>query len=199
MITVCAEDLAANIAQDCANPIVAGFTGRGVLIDATLIGAASVNGTNPRKIESFGLQASDKVCAIDDIYETPFEGTQLALNTDSGLKSFQKTLGVHVPVRGADASKNIIEPLLKSRSGFVAVLERKDRVGDGSYVVYGFKSALKGTDVTQDETANGSAFMVTLQCDEQWAELTLAPTPGTGETDYTAAKAAFEALWAKSL
>lgn len=196
-LQTCAAAIAANIAQDCNSPIVAGYTGRGVLIPAGLI-SATQNSSNRRKVEDFGLDSSAKVCAIDDLFEVPFEGTNLASGSDNGFAQFTKTVGVHIPVRGADASLQIIEPLLRSREGFVAVLERKDKVGDGSYVVIGLQSALRANadGISQDETANGGAFMATLSCVEPWAELTLCPTPGSDQTQYEASKAAFEELYA---
>lgn len=195
-LVTCAAEIAANIAQDCNNPIVSGFTGRGVLIPADKV-ALTKDASNPRKIEAISLVGTGtKLCAIDDIFETPFDGTNVASASNNGLVNFNKNVGVHIPLRGAAASKDIVEPLLRSRVGFVAVLERKDKIGDGSYVVIGAQSALKANadGITQDEAANGGAWMATLSCSEPWAESTLAPTPEDDETAYEAAKAAFETL-----
>ena len=43
--TSCAADIADNIAQDCASPIVPGYTGRGILINLSDAPTFTVSGT----------------------------------------------------------------------------------------------------------------------------------------------------------
>ena len=103
-------------------------------------------------------------------------------------------MSVRIPMRGAGNSKDIVEPITKSGQGFIVILERRDKVGDGSFLVVGALQPLRANvdGITQSETENGGAVMATMSCVEQWFECTFF------HTDYETTKADFEALLAKS-
>lgn len=192
----CAAKIAANIQQDCNKPLVGGYTGRAVIMSANDFERAEVvrSADNPRKILSIVLPPDGSVMAytIDNIFSAPFSGSTTAGNTDNGRNGYLKTLSVRVPMRGADVSMKVIEPLVKSADGFVAIFEKRDKVGDGSYEVIGYQNALRGdiAGVTRDESANGGDWIVPLTTIEKWAEVTLV---GAAET-YESAKKEFEGL-----
>jgi hypothetical protein len=73
------------------------------------------------------------------------------------------------------------------------ILEKRDKVGDGSFEVIGYQNALRGdiAGVTRDESANGGDWIVPLTTVEKWAEVTLV---GSAET-YESAKKEFEGLF----
>ena len=193
----CAAKIAANIQQDCNKPLVGGYTGRAVIMSAKDFERAEVvrSATNPRKILSIVLPPDGSVMAytIDNVFSAPFTGSTTAGNNENGRNGYLKTVSVRVPMRGADTSMKVIEPLVKDPNGFVMILEKRDKVGDGSYEVIGYQNALRGdiAGVTRDESANGGDWLVNLTTIEKWAEVTL-----VGSADnYETAKKEFEGLF----
>ena len=195
--TSCAAKIAANIQQDCNRPLVGGYTGRAVIMSAKDFERAEVvrSATNQRKILSIVLPPDGSVMAytIDNVFSAPFTGSTTAGNNENGRNGYLKTVSVRVPMRGADTSMKVIEPLVKDPNGFVMILEKRDKVGDGSYEVIGYQNALRGdiAGVTRDESANGGDWIVPLNTVEKWAEVTLV---GADET-YESAKKEFEGLF----
>lgn len=193
----CAAKIAASIQQDCNKPLVGGYTGRAVIMSAIDFERAEVvrSATNPREILSIVLPPDGSVMAytIDNVFAAPFTGSTTAGNSENGRNGYLKTLSVRVPMRGADVSKDVIEPLVKDPNGFVVIAEKRDKVGDGSYEVIGYQNALRGdiAGVTRDESANGGDWIVPLTTIEKWAEVTLV---GAAET-YESAKKEFDGLF----
>lgn len=193
--TSCAATFAANIAKDCATPLTGGYTGRGVLIDLADVTAITRDGSNPRIITAITMKAGSYCCVIDNSFgPQPLTGSQTQSNTDDGMMKFLKTLTAMVPRRGADASKDIVEPTFQSPLGYLAVLEKRDRSGDGSFEVLGSEQGLKATadGIVRNEYENGGATMVTMTCNETNFENVLF------DTDYATSLTAFEALITKS-
>ena len=190
----CVSTIAGNIGLDCEHPIEGGYTGRGVLIPMENNPVLTRDAENPRIIKSVTLAENAKVCVVDNAGAAPFDGSSTTGNNDSGFPKFTKAMALRILARGAGASKDVIEPLVKSGRGFIGIFEKVDQVGDGSFEVIGAQSPLKCADpatFTRSETANGGAWSGTLQCSEHWAELVLF------DTDYETSLAAFEALLAK--
>lgn len=192
--TSCAASIAANISRDCAHPLVGGYTGRGVLIAWKDAPTFTQDASNARIIESITLGSGVKVAVIDNVWANAFDGSNKASNGDNGIVNFTKQFAFRVPLRGAATAQDIIEPLANAPLGYIAVLEKNDKVGDGSYEVVGFEQGLKATadGLTQSESENGGAWSVTMQCTENFAEYVLF------DTNYTTTKAAFEALIANA-
>ena len=190
----CVSTIAGNIGLDCEHPIEGGYTGRGVLIPMESNPVLTRDAQNPRIIKSITLAENEKVCVVDNAGAAPFDGSSTTGNNDAGYPKFTKAMALRILARGAAASKDVIEPLVKSGRGFIGIFEKVDQVGDGSFEVIGAQSPLKCADpatFTRSETANGGAWSGTLQCSEHWAELVLF------DTDYETSLAAFEALLAK--
>ena len=195
--TSCAAKIAASIQQDCNKPLAGGYTGRAVIMSVLDFERAEVvrSATNPRKILSIVLPPDGSVMAytVDNVFSAPFTGSTTAGNNENGRNGYLKTVNVRVPMRGADTSMKVIEPLVKDPNGFVMMLEKRDKVGDGSYEIIGYQNALRGdiAGVTRDESANGGDWIVPLTTVEKWAEVTLV---GAAET-YESAKKEFEGLF----
>lgn len=191
----CVTDIAGNIGLNCTNPLEGGYTGRGVLIPMSAVPTFTRDASNPRIVSAIALAAGAKVCAVENVGSAPLDGSSTTGNGDAGYPKFTKAIALRIPERGAELSKDVIEPLVNSPRGFVGVFEKVDRVGDGSFEVIGVQSPLKVVDpatVTRSETANGGAWSVTLQASEAYAECVLF------DTDYATSLAAFEALLAKA-
>ena len=193
--TSCAASLAANIAKDCATPIVGGFTGRGVLIDIADLSAVTQDGSNPRIITAITLGTGKKLSVVDNAFsQQPFNGSGSQSNTDDGMMKHRKTLVLTIPKRGAKASKEIVEPTYQSPLGYIAVLEKKDRNGDGSFEVVGFEQGLQANadGIVRNEYENGGCTIVTMSTNEVNYEYSFF------DTDYATTLAAFEALLTKA-
>ncbi len=192
--TPCTSAVAASIVKNCTHPIVGGYTGRGILVPLDKAPTFSVSAANPRTITAIGLSGNDKFIAIDNVFTDPFAGTTKASNGESGSIKHTKTFAFRIPKRGSDISRDIVEALEQSPLGFVAVLEKKDRVGNGSFEVIGYQDALKvnADGVTQDETANDGATNVVMSCSEHFFEVVLF------DTSYVVTLSAFENMLANS-
>lgn len=190
----CAGNLAANIAKDCAHPMVGGYTGRGLLIPLTNTLTFAVDGTNPRIITGITMAVGDKLAVIDNVWPSAFNESNTQSNADNGRFVYNKTFAFRIPLRGAGVSKNLVEPLAEAPLGYLAVLEKKDRVGDGSYEIVGYGQGLtvNPDGIMRNENENGGDIVVTMSCEEQYFETTFF------DTNYATTKAAFEALMASA-
>lgn len=192
----CVGNIAGNIGLNCDSPIEGGYTGRGVYIPMEAVPVLTKDATNPRIVKDIAIAEGAKVVEIDNEGVAPFDGSTTTGNNDAGYFRFGKTLVVKMPQRGAAFSKNVLEPLVMSGRGGILVLEKSDRVGDGSFEIIGSQSPAKVTDpstVTRTETASGAAgWQATLQSNERFGEVVLF------DTDYATSLAKFEALLAKA-
>lgn len=187
----CIGEISANIGLDCQAPLVGGYTGRAVLIPWGNNPQVVQNAQNPRIIEAVTLAEGAKVCKVDNVGTTPFDGSNTASNGENGYIQFTKTFALRVLARGGKSSLDVIEPLVKSAQGFLAILEKQDKTGDGSFEVVGLLSPLKATadGTTRTESENGGAWNVTMSCTEAWADVALF------KTDFATTKALFDALY----
>ena len=190
----CAATMADNIAKDCAAPLAGGYTGRGVLIDLADAPTLTRDGSNPRIITAITLGVGKSLAVIDNAFTPqPLNGSNSKSNTDDGMMKHRKTLVLTIPKRGAAASKEIVEPTYQSPLGYLAVLEKKDRNGDGSFEVVGAEQGLvaNADGIVRNEYENGGCTIVTMSTNEVNFENVLFAT------DYETTLAAFEALLAK--
>jgi hypothetical protein len=190
----CAATMADNIAKDCAAPLAGGYTGRGVLIDLADAPTLTRDGSNPRIITAITLGVGKSLAVIDNAFTPqPLNGSNSQSNTDDGMLKHRKTLVLTIPKRGAAASKEIVEPTYQSPLGYLAVLEKKDRNGDGSFEVVGAEQGLvaNADGIVRNEYENGGCTIVTMSTNEVNFENVFFAT------DYETTLAAFEALLAK--
>lgn len=193
--TSCASYIADNIARDCSKPLSGGYTGRGVLIDLSKNPTITQSGTNPRIITAISLGTGIKCAVVDNTFgPQPFTGTNIQSNTDDGTLKYRKTVTIQIPLRGAEASKEIVEPLSQNPQGYLLILEKKDRNGDGSFEVVGFEQGLQANadGITRNEYENGGCTVATMSCNETWYETVLF------DTDYATTLTAFNALVASA-
>lgn len=190
----CLGKIAASIALECATPIEGGYTGRSVLIPYEINPTLTKDTQNPRILKAVTIPEDEKVVAVENLGTQPFSGSTTTGNADSGRPRYTKSQAILVPMRGADTSKDVIEPMVSNTQGFLLINEMTDKRGLGSYEVKGLQSPMKvdPTSVSKDEYANGAATAMTLQCVEDWEECNFFVT------DYATTKAAFEALLANA-
>ena len=189
----CAATISDNIAKDCDKPLVPGYTGRGVLIDLSGNPTITQSGTNPRTITAVALGVGVKCAVIDNSFGgQPLNGTNVQSNTDDGMMKYRKTVVVQIPQRGSEISKAVVEPMSQNPLGYMAILEKKDRSGNGSFEVVGFEQGLTANEdgITRNEYENGGCTVATLSCNESMYEYAFF------DTDYATTLAAFETLLA---
>lgn len=187
--TSCAADIAANIQENCSSPLVGGYTGRGFLIPLSYNPTFTYDAQNPRIITAITLQAGQKVCVIDNAsMVTPLENSARQSDAEQGLRRYAKTVSFIIPKRGAGVAKDITEPLVDSAEGYVAVLEKKDRSGDGSFEMVGTMQGLKvnADGVAQSEFEREGGTLITMSCREAYSEVVLF------DTDYATTKSYFD-------
>lgn len=192
--TSCAGKIASSIQKNCNSPIVAGYTGRGVLVDLSDTVTWTVDASNPRIISQVALGTGEKFAVIDNVWTDAYNGSATASSADSGRAEYTKTFAFRIPMRGAGVSKDFVEPLVDAPLGYAVILEKMDQVGDGSYEIVGYKRGLKvnADGVTRNEYENGGDIVVTMSTVEPWFEVTYF------DTDYTTTKTKFEALLANT-
>lgn len=204
-ITSCLSAVAKSIAPNCNHPIVGGYTGRAILIPVNNPNTTiTQQAANPRIVTDItntdGTTPLANIIAVENLYITPFEGSNKASNGDNGTIAYTKTINVHVPQRGAGISKDVIEPLSKNPVGYIAVVEKKDKVGDGSFEVIGLLQGLKvnADGIAQDEATSNGDTIVTMSCVEQWYECTYCKftSDTTPVPSYALSLAGFETLYA---
>ena len=185
--TPCAAILAANIAQDCSNPPRPGFTGEGVLIDLGAVTPTVVlDSTNVRILKSVTIGANDHCCVVDNVWNNPFADSSRALNVENGRPVYDLTLSLRIPLRSADASEAIVEPLAKSH--FLGIFPTIDN----KFLVYGYYGKFQATEQTQNEGENGGDVVASMTSQEPYFCCELF------DTDYATTKAMYDALVAKA-
>lgn len=182
----CSSALAGNLASDCDNPRIAGYEQIGVIFNRADVDWANlaVSASNPRIIEAIAAATGKKPFALYNNKNNPlpFDGTNTTYNSDTD--QYDKTLQFYFEGIGGGVSANVVEPLKGGE--YIAILQRKDHRGDGSFQVFGFQSGLKANAQVQDETTG--YWLMTMACSEPSAEVSFF------DTDYATTKAAFDAL-----
>lgn len=189
----CVGNIAGNIGLDCNSPISGGYTGRGVYIPMEAAPVLTKDASNPRIVTAVALATGAKVAKIDNEGATPFTGSTTTGTEENGRPQFVKTAQIMMPERGAAFAKDVAEPLVKNGRGGILILEKDDRVGDGSFEMIGTQQAAKVVDpstVVRNEYENGGAWTATLQATEDYMEVSFF------DTDYETTLAKFEALLA---
>lgn len=190
-LVLCTPTVTANIVEDCDNLPKAGLKSLGLLFNKSEIpeSAYTRDANNKRKIT--GITLPEGVVPIAVFNPKAFEGSGSELSTESAYNTYTKNVMVSIPNIGADASKNIIEPLTKNNDGFVLILQRMSEVADGGFIIIGSETGAKATAAPQsltDPVNNGMVEVTLTETGAQYAEVCL-----TGAT-YAAALATWNAL-----
>lgn len=184
--TPCLGVITANIDEDCDNPRVIGYEDTAIIINRSELDWTGVtyNASNPRIVEAIALASGKKPYAIYNprLADASFNGTQTALNADT--RHYTKALQFYYKGIGAEAAENVVEPLAKGE--FVAILQRKDHSGHGSFQIFGLQNGIYATEQVQNEATG--YWLMTMGIDEPFAETEWF------KTDYTTTKALFDAL-----
>jgi hypothetical protein len=152
-----------SIKQDCEKPIVFGYLDTALFFNFSDVNFAA-NAINYRQKTAVTIKTGAKPFAIYNPANIPFQGVQEEAVFDGIRPAYNKTVTFTVPMRGANASKDVIEPILKNREGFVVILACKDKVGDGSFPIIGSESGAVCTVQTRNNSdkAQGGEWQITL-------------------------------------
>lgn len=182
--TPCTKSVTKNIAPDCANPRIKGWERTGVGMKRNEIDFAGA--TIAAEGVSFSMLATKKTFAIYNKKQNPlpFNGTQVAANIDA--EGWDKKIQFYYEGMGADA--NAVMSALMAEE-FVIILERKDKTGTGSYVLFGYEVGLTLESAVCDEETG--YWIVTMKTTEHDAEMNFG-----SDTNYVLNKPLFDALLA---
>ena len=188
----CSSEIKKSIMQDCQKPIIHGWEDTILFFNFKDV-LFVPNATNYRLKTAIELRQGAKPFAVYNPANIPFEGVQEEAVFDGTRPAYNKTLTFTIPMRGGDTSRDVVEPLLKNREGFVAILAAKDKVGDGSFPIIGSESGAVCT-VQSRQNANvaqGGEWQITLVEESvPTAEICLF------DTDYTTSRAEFDRVLA---
>lgn len=201
----CTGLVAASAVPDCENPYIKGYTGRALLLQwdesekwLSHFTFGSIN--NTLSVENIDTITA-KVIAIENLFADPttrFADAQTASNAEDGVMQFTKTFGFKTMRRGGKFSKEFVDAIAGSTFGFMAIVEKEDKAGDGSYEVVGWNKGLKvNADGVSRQEASAAGTTITMSTVEPLFEIALAD--GDGETEFSLVRAAFEALWEKAV
>jgi hypothetical protein len=184
--TPCLGVISANIDEDCDNPRVIGYEDTAIIINRSDIDwtAITFDSSNRRIVNDIQLLSGKKPYVIYNprLSNPSFNGTQTALNPDTG--HYTKTMQFFYKGIGGEAAATVVEPLAKGE--YVAILQRKDHSGHGSFQIFGLQNGIYATEQVQDETTG--YWLMTMAIDEPFAETELF------KTDYAGSKGLFDGL-----
>lgn len=187
----CAGTISAGIQPDCSKPLAGGLTGRALLVPLSPAPTFTVNSTNSLIIEAISMPSGAKMVAVENFGEQPFNGTNSASTADGAVQKHTKTVVFDIPLRGADASKKIVDPLTRLARGFLVIYERRD----GKYIVVGYENALRvnADGVSMDEYTKDGVTTITASCTQYNYEYELY------DTNAATTQALFEAYLAATV
>lgn len=164
----CYGEISKNIQMDCKSPMVAGYTGRGLLFPIKSVVFMPLATENTRNLFSMNPKVGEVFYAIDNVFVDPYTGSSKQSTGESGRVMFQKTVQIRIPMRGGVISNKIVEAMHNSADGYVLVLEKKNKEDFGYLEAIGIEVPVKPTadGTTQNEYENGGDIVMVLQTTE---------------------------------
>lgn len=198
MASTCDYLIKQDIMPSCSDPIVGGLEQRGIIINRGDIdfGTTTFNATRSNVIETLALKSTKKAYQVVMYGNTPFTGTNTALEVGTYRNSFTNTVSLVVLDNGPDVCANVIDGLANGE--YVVILENKykannkdENKGDAAFQVFGWYQGLKASEITNDKYSEDTdgGWLVNLQ-------ETNAPKSGLFlfKTDYETTLAAIDSL-----
>lgn len=187
-IEICKQEIKKNIDAGCDSGLIKGYESLAFLLTKEEYdkSAKTFDSINPRILQSLTI-ASGKVIGVKNAPENTFDGTTTEYNGDAPYAGkFNKSFAFHVPMMGAGVAKDIIDPLF-SGGAFVAILEKKDKSGDGTFEIIGTHTGLRISAGSRDVVNNGYWEVTLTEENAQFGEVVLF------DTNYTTTKNKFDA------
>lgn len=140
-ITKCNDIVKGNVAVDCTSPWRAGILDVAIAWHFSDI-ELTFSPTNKNMVTGYTPKSGAKPFAIYSRKKIPFADTATAINSETLINTYNKTLPFSVPVGSAKASLEVIDPIVQSTEGFIVFFKTKNKVADGSVVVFGAHTGL---------------------------------------------------------
>lgn len=198
MASTCDYLIKQDIMPSCSDPIVGGLEQRGIIINRGDIdfGTTTFNATRSNVIETLALKSTKKAYQVVMYGNTPFTGTNTALEVGTYRNTFTNTVSLVVLDNGPEVCANVIDGLANGE--YVVILENKykannkdENKGDAAFQVFGWYQGLKASEITNDKYSEDTdgGWLVNLQ-------ETNAPKSGLYlfKTDYETTLAAIDSL-----
>lgn len=188
----CIGKIAQSIGMDCSSPIVGGYTGRAIIFLPEAISYVNYDEDNENIVVGFGL-TSAPLCIDNAMLSTPFEGSTTTGTNENGTPEFVKVFSGRILTRGADVSKNIVEPLAGGE--LIVIAEKQDRIlGNFGYEFIGLRKPLRCVDqstIVRNESENEGSIAFSLQTTEDKFEVNIDVT----KEGYNSAREWFQEVW----
>ena len=168
MANLCESIIAKDIAFSCDELVTKGLESDGIIINRSDIdfSATVFDSANPNIIKTLVLKSGKKGYEVSQAGNTPFTGTQSALEVGTYRNTFTHTVSFVVLANDPDVAHNIIDGL--ANGNFVSILRNKHKGGqdgDGEYQVYGYSQGLTASEITNDKYSEDTdgGWLVNLQ------------------------------------
>lgn len=160
---LCNANINGCIHDDCENPMFSGIEERAFIFNKADIDVLSTDPDNSNIINNITLKSGATGYGIVNARNNPFTGTNTAVEVGDYRNTFTRTVSLFVPMDGAAAIRDIIDPLANGR--FVIVMKNQfvNANGDNEYMIFGQDRGLKISSLTQTKYENNDYWLVELQ------------------------------------
>lgn len=172
MATLCESLIASAIDFNCNDMVTRGLEADGIIINRSDIDFSSTvfDTNNANIIKQLVLKTGKMGYEIQQAGNTPFTGTQTALEVGTYRNTFTNTVSMVVLNNGPEVAKNIIDGL--ANGSFVVILRNKHKTenssgtaGQAEYQVYGYYQGLTANEITNEKYSEDTdgGWLVNLQ------------------------------------
>ena len=148
MANLCESIISKDITFSCDELATKGLESDGIIMNRGDIDFAETvfDTNNPNIIKTIVLKTGKRAYEIVQAGNTPFTGTQSALEVGTYRNTFTHTVSFVVLANDPDTSHQFIDGL--ANGTFVAILRNKHKggnTGDGEYQIYGYNQLSRGS------------------------------------------------------
>ena len=168
MANLCESIISKDIAFSCDELATKGLESDGIIMNRGDIdfSATVFDTSNPNIIKSLVLKTGKRAYEVIQAGNTPFTGTQSALEVGTYRNTFTHTVSFVVLGNDPSVSHDFIDGL--ANGTFVAILRNKHKggvTGDGEYQIYGYSQGLVANEISNDKYSDDTdgGWLVNLQ------------------------------------
>jgi len=168
MANLCESIISKDISFSCDELATKGMESDGIIMNRGDIDFASTvfDNTNPNIIKTIVLKTGKRAYEIVQAGNTPFTGTQSALEVGTYRNTFTHTVSFVVLANDPSVAHDFIDAL--ANGTFVAILRNKHKggnTGDGEYQIYGYNQGLVANEISNDKYSEDTdgGWLVNLQ------------------------------------
>ena len=194
MANLCESLIGQDISFPCDELVTKGLEADGLIMNRSDIdfAATEFDENNPNIIKTLVLKSGKKAYEVSQAGNTPFTGTNSALEVGTYRNTFSHTVAFVVLANNPTVAHDIIDGL--ANGTFVAILRNKHKggaSGDGEFQVYGYTQGLTASEISEDKYSDDTdgGWLINLQ--ETGARMS---AMFLWDTDATTTTAAYESL-----